>query len=119
MHPPSRGTWFSRPRVHIGFHRSWTTNDLNLRVKQRIVEILKGGGVDKKDVKLYITGGRLALPWLVHSHIATPSQLARICLTVATMLVGFARCSGLPKGQPLLSSSSSCSAASEPDRVAG
>ena len=55
-HPPRRGSWFTRPRVHIGFHRSWTTNDLNRRVKTRIVEILKSGGVDRKDVKLYITG---------------------------------------------------------------
>ena len=60
-HPPRRGSWFTRPRVHIGFHRSWTTNDLNRRVKARIVEILKSGGVDRKDVKLYITGAHTPL----------------------------------------------------------
>jgi len=56
VHPPARGSCVSRPRVHIGFHRSWTTNDLNSRVNTRIVEILKSGGADRKDVKLYITG---------------------------------------------------------------
>lgn len=56
VHPPARGTLISKPRVHIGFWRSWTANDLAKRVKQRVVEILKSGGVDKKDVKLYITG---------------------------------------------------------------
>ena len=56
VHPPARGSCVSRPRVHIGFHRSWTTNNLNIRVRTRIVEILKSGGADRKDVKLYITG---------------------------------------------------------------
>jgi len=56
VHPPARGSCVSRPRVHIGFHRSWTTNDLNSRVNTRIVEILKSGGADRKDVKLFTIG---------------------------------------------------------------
>ena len=56
MHPPKRGPKWRRPRVHIGFHNSWTKNNLHLRVKDRVKEIIYGGGADVSSVKMYVTG---------------------------------------------------------------
>lgn len=56
MHPPKRGPRWRRPRVHIGFHKSWTKNGLNLRVKERVCAILYSGQIDLQHAKLYVTG---------------------------------------------------------------
>lgn len=39
--------------MHIGFHKSWVANDLHLRIKERVMEIIKD---HKGTTKLYITG---------------------------------------------------------------
>ncbi|EIE21257.1 alpha/beta-hydrolase [Coccomyxa subellipsoidea C-169] len=59
-HPPARGFVFRhRPRVHLGFWKSWTANGLNKRVCQRIMSILRSPDVDSERVKVYITGHSL------------------------------------------------------------
>ncbi len=56
LHPPKRGRRGRRPCCHIGFHKSWTANGLNVRVKERIISILKGSDMAAEDVRLYVTG---------------------------------------------------------------
>ena len=82
LHPPKRGAFWRRPRVHIGFHKSWTRNGLNLRVKQRIVEIFKSSHVAKQDFKLYITG---ALGVLLATLCVLLSSQLPICLCYAAL----------------------------------
>jgi len=41
IHPPVRGTYLSRPKVHRGFLRAWTSNGLDKRVLECIQNILK------------------------------------------------------------------------------
>ena len=53
IHPPRRGRGLRRPKVHIGFHKSWVANDLHLRIKERVMDIIKD---HKGTTKLYITG---------------------------------------------------------------
>jgi hypothetical protein len=61
LHPPKRGAFWRRPRVHIGFLKSWTRAGLNCRVKERILQIFKASPVAKQDFKLYITGADIPL----------------------------------------------------------
>lgn len=57
VHPPVRGSWWRhRPRVHLGFWKSWTANGLSEKVCQRIMAILASPDIDKASLKLYITG---------------------------------------------------------------
>ena len=69
IHPPRRGRGLRRPKVHIGFHKSWVANDLHLRIKERVMEIIKD---HKGTTKLYITGKSLLRPCIspvpVSSH---------------------------------------------------
>ncbi|KAK9902044.1 hypothetical protein WJX75_002353 [Coccomyxa subellipsoidea] len=59
-HPPVRGSWWRhRPRVHLGFWKSWTANGLNRRVCARIMAILRSPDVDSESVKVYVTGHSL------------------------------------------------------------
>ena len=57
-HPPKRGSsWLgTRPRVHLGFLRSWRTNGLNERVLEHIRELVDGQQMDIGLVNVYITG---------------------------------------------------------------
>ena len=58
IHPPRRGRGLRRPKVHIGFHKSWIANDLDQKVKERVMEIIKD---HKGTTKMYITGDQLLL----------------------------------------------------------
>lgn len=58
IHPPRRGKGLRRPKVHIGFHKSWTANDLHIRVRERVMELIKG---HKGTTKMYITGEPLSV----------------------------------------------------------
>ena len=53
IHPPRRGRGLRRPKVHIGFHKSWIANDLDKKVKERVMEIIKD---HNGTTKMYITG---------------------------------------------------------------
>ncbi len=44
--------------MHIGFHKSWIANDLDQKVKERVMEIIKD---HKGTTKMYITGDQLLL----------------------------------------------------------
>ncbi|CAL5228580.1 g11739 [Coccomyxa viridis] len=41
VHPPKRGRYGRRPLVHSGFNRSWTKNNLNGRVIDRVLQIVR------------------------------------------------------------------------------
>ena len=56
VHPPKRGHYGRRPLVHLGFNKSWTRNDLNLRVVDRVLEILGRPDVDAANVRVLVTG---------------------------------------------------------------
>lgn len=40
--------------MHIGFYKSWVANELDIKVKERVLEIIKD---HKGTTKLYVTGG--------------------------------------------------------------
>ena len=86
LHPPKRGAFWRRPRVHIGFFKSWTRNNLNLRVKERILQIFKDSSVAKHDFKLYITGAPPAVAGL-QVHPAPDTSHARWRMTANFMPV--------------------------------
>jgi hypothetical protein len=56
VHPPKRGRFGARPLVHLGFNKSWTRNSLNVRVVNRVMEIIRSPDVDSDKVIVYITG---------------------------------------------------------------
>ena len=41
VHPPKRGSYGRRPLVHSGFNRSWIKNNLNGRIIDRVLQIVK------------------------------------------------------------------------------
>ena len=76
IHPPRRGRGLRRPKVHIGFHKSWVANDLHLRIKERVMEIIKD---HKGTTKLYITGELplscgLSVSWMALTPTASYAQ---------------------------------------------
>ena len=54
IHPPKRRRGLRHPKVHIGFYKSWVANELDIKVKERVLEIIKD---HKGTTKLYVTGG--------------------------------------------------------------
>lgn len=44
-HPPKRGRFYKRPKVHAGFLKAWRANGLDRRVMNRIKAIFKTPGV--------------------------------------------------------------------------
>jgi hypothetical protein len=58
VHPPPRGSWGHRPLAHVGFLKSWTRNDLNVKVTERVLRLLQtdckcGGGAF---IRVIVTG---------------------------------------------------------------
>ena len=44
-HPPKRGRFYKRPKVHAGFLKAWRANGLDRRVMNRIKAIFKTPGI--------------------------------------------------------------------------
>ena len=61
--------------MHIGFHKSWIANDLDEKVKERVMEIIKD---HKGTTKMYITGDQplLQLQIMCACHGTPPTPCA-------------------------------------------
>lgn len=55
-HPPCRGSWFFRPRVHSGFLKSWIVNDFHSKVVKLVHNCVYNECSDETRVKILVTG---------------------------------------------------------------
>ena len=68
--------------MHIGFYKSWVANELDVKVKERVLEIIKD---HKGTTKLYVTGGTCSCCPDFSSAPATGWRGLRTCFLAGTV----------------------------------
>eukprot|EP00210_Caulerpa_lentillifera_P008426 g8038.t1 len=88
IHPPIRGNYMSRPRVHRGFLETWYSNGLNNRVME-LVQRIRDGTNQRVILTGHSLGGALATlaAYDLQLHASVPSNKIE-CYTFGAPRVG-------------------------------